>query len=123
MINVLKTFLFLAILTGLLLLIGAALGGSDGLTIALILAAVMNLGSYWFSDKLALAMAGAHVVSEQEAPELYQIVGEVADAARLPMPRVYVVNSGSPNAFATGRDPNHAAVAVTSWPTCAIAIP
>lgn len=114
MLNILKTGLLLAALTGLLLLVGDALGGTSGLTIALILAAVMNLGSYWFSDKIALAMVGAHAVSVQEAPELYQIVAEVAAQADLPMPRVYIVNTASPNAFATGRDPKHAAVAVTA---------
>jgi heat shock protein HtpX len=110
----LKTAFLLAALTGLLLLIGDWWAGPSGLTIALILALVMNFVSYWFSDKIALSMAGAREVSEQEAPDLYRVVARVAAEARLPMPRVYVVDNASPNAFATGRDPSHAAVAVTT---------
>lgn len=114
MLNTLKTFLLLAGLTILLLVIGEALGGSTGLLLALVLAAVMNFGSYWFSDKIVLSMAGAHPVSPEEAPELYQLVSRVASEANLPTPRVFIVDTASPNAFATGRDPQHAAVAVTS---------
>jgi heat shock protein HtpX len=110
----LKTVVLLAALTGLLLVAGEAIGGSGGLTAALIVAFLMNVVSYWFSDKLALSMVGARAVSEQEAPELYQIVARVASEAQLPMPRVYIVDTPSPNAFATGRDPSHAAVAVTT---------
>jgi heat shock protein HtpX len=81
---------------------------------ALVLAAIMNFGSYWFSDKIALSMSGAHEVSPSEAPELYRIVDQVAQEASVPRPRVYIIESDSPNAFATGRDPEHAAVAVTT---------
>src|SRR5579884_4318127 len=112
--NVFKTAVLLAALTGLLLLIGDWWAGPSGLIIALIIALVMNFVSYWFSDKIALSMAGAREVSEQEAPQLYQVVARVAAQARMPMPRVYVVENASPNAFATGRDPSHAAVAVTT---------
>lgn len=112
--NAIKTALLLAGLTALLLVVGEAIGGTTGLTIALVLAIIMNGFSYWFSDKLALAMTGARPVSREEAPQLYEIVAEVAAKAGLPMPRVYIVPNSSPNAFATGRDPGHAAVAVTS---------
>jgi heat shock protein HtpX len=112
--NTLKTFILLAGLTALLLAIGSALGGRSGLMIALVFAAVMNFVGYWFSDKIALAMSGAHPVSEAEAPQLYQMVRELCLRAQLPMPRLYVIPSDTPNAFATGRNPEHAAVAVTS---------
>ncbi len=112
--NAVKTTLLLGLLTGLLLVIGQYLGGSQGLTIALVVAAVMNFGSYWFSDRLVLAMYRAREVRDQDAPELLRIVRELAAAAQMPVPRVYVVPSPSPNAFATGRSPQHAAVAVTA---------
>jgi heat shock protein HtpX len=112
--NAIRTALLLGALTGLLLVAGYLIGGQGGLTIALILAFGMNFISYWFSDKIALSMAGAREVSPEEAPELHSIVSRVALMAGLPKPRVYVVNNASPNAFATGRDPNHAAVAVTT---------
>jgi heat shock protein HtpX len=112
--NTLKTFILLAGLTALLLAIGSALGGRNGLMIALVFAAIMNFVSYWFSDKIALAMSGAQPVSESEAPQLYQMVRELCLRAELPMPRLYVIPSDTPNAFATGRNPEHAAVAVTS---------
>lgn len=112
--NAIKTALLLGALTGLLLLAGDLLGGQGGLTIALIFALGMNFVSYWFSDKIALSMTGAREVSPDEAPELHGIVARVALMAGLPKPRVYIVNSPSPNAFATGRDPNHAAVAATT---------
>src|SRR5262245_1136100 len=111
--NTLKTTLLLGLMTGLLLWIGQALGGSQGLVIALIFAALMNLGSWWFSDRIVLRMYGARELSESDAPELYSIVHELAVAAGMPMPRLYMVPSDSPNAFATGRSPSHAAVAVT----------
>src|SRR5579884_3605759 len=113
MTNTLKTAMLLAGLTALLLVVGQILGGSGGMTIALILALGMNAISYWYSDKIALSMAGAHEVSPDEAPQLHAIVENVASLAGLPKPRVYVVETPSPNAFATGRDPKHAAVAVT----------
>src|SRR5262245_45668712 len=111
--NYLKTTLLLATLSGLLLLIGGQFFGPQGLTIALVLAALMNLGAYFWSDKLALREAGARPVSERDAPELYAIVRGLAARAEIPMPRLYVSPSPQPNAFATGRNPEHAAVAVT----------
>ncbi len=112
--NTLKTFLFLAALTALFVVVGGAIGGRGGATLALILAGVMNFFAYWFSDKVALAMSGARPVSEQEAPELHAIVAKLAAQAGLPKPRVYIIPSETPNAFATGRNPEHAAVAVTA---------
>ncbi len=112
--NTLKTFLFLAALTALFVVVGGAIGGRGGATLALILAGVMNFFAYWFSDKVALAMSGARPVSEQEAPELHAIVAKLAAKAGLPKPRVYLIPSETPNAFATGRNPEHAAVAVTA---------
>jgi heat shock protein HtpX len=111
--NALKTTLLLGLLTGLVLWIGQYFGGSQGLVIALVFAAVMNLGSYWFSDRIVLAMYGARPLSEENAPDLFRVVRELAAAAQMPMPRVYLISSDSPNAFATGRSPEHAAVAVT----------
>ena len=110
----LKTTLLLASLTGLLVAMGYALGGPNVALIALIFAGIMNFVAYFFSDKLALSMAGAREVSQQEAPELYGIVREVAQLSNMPMPKVYIVENESPNAFATGRDPNHAVVAATT---------
>jgi heat shock protein HtpX len=111
--NTIKTVGLLTILT-LLLVFGARLFfGTDAVPIALGLALVMNLGTWWFSDKIALSFAGAKPVSEAEAPELYRIVGRVAQMAALPVPRLYVIDQPAPNAFATGRDPQHAVVAVT----------
>ncbi len=113
MANTFKTFLLLAALTALFMFLGQALGGKGGAIIALILAGVMNFFAYWFSDKVALAMAGARPVSPAEAPELHQLVGKLATQAGIPKPRVYVIPQATPNAFATGRNPEHAAVAVT----------
>jgi heat shock protein HtpX len=111
--NYLKTTLLLAGLSGLLLLVGQLLGGRSGLTIALVLAVALNAGSYFFSDKLALAATGARPVSEAEAPWLYAMVRDLAARMNIPMPRLYLSPSPQPNAFATGRSPRHAAVAVT----------
>ncbi|MFB3925208.1 MAG: zinc metalloprotease HtpX [Syntrophales bacterium] len=111
--NTIKTGLLLGILTGLLMLIGGYFGGKQGVVIAFIFAAVMNFASYWFSDKIVLKMYQASEVSERDYPELYSIVRNLALRAGLPMPKVYVIPSESPNAFATGRDENHAVVAVT----------
>lgn len=108
-----KTVLLLGALTGLILLIGDLVGGRQGLIMAFLFAVVMNFGSYWFSDKLALWSAGAQEVSEGEAPELYRIIRSLCQRAGLPMPRVCIAPEEAPNAFATGRDPQHAAVAVT----------
>jgi len=112
--NTLKTVALLAALTALFLFVGRLIGGSGGMFFALILSLLMNMGAYWFSDKIALAMAGAKEVSYEEAPELHRLVEQLAAHARLPKPRIYVINNPSPNAFATGRDPKHAAVAVTT---------
>ncbi|MCI0418346.1 MAG: zinc metalloprotease HtpX [Acidobacteria bacterium] len=112
--NTLKTFILLAGLTALLMAIGNAVGGRNGLMIALVFAGLMNFVGYWFSDKIALAMSGAQPVSESEAPDLYRMVRELCRRAELPMPRLYVIPSATPNAFATGRNPQHSAVAVTS---------
>jgi heat shock protein HtpX len=112
--NLFKTTILLGLLTGLFLLIGQALGGKQGMMMAFVFAAVMNLGAYWFSDKIILRMYNAKEVKSNEAPELYSIVKELAVKASLPMPKVYIVQDETPNAFATGRNPQHAAVAVTT---------
>jgi hypothetical protein len=112
--NGLKTALLLGGLTGILLLIGYAFGGEAGLVMGFGLAAVMNIGAYWFSDRIALRMAGAREVSEQQAPQIHALVEEVARASGLPKPRVAIIESDAPNAFATGRDPRNALVAVTT---------
>jgi heat shock protein HtpX len=109
----LRTTILLASLTGLLVVIGALIGGPDTALLFLIGAGVLNLGAYWFSDRIALAMARAKPISEQEAPRLYEIVRELATRADLPMPRLYMIPQDQPNAFATGRSPKHSAVAVT----------
>ena len=111
--NNLKTTILLAGLTGLLLAIGQLWAGQRGLMFALVLAAVMNLGSYFFSDKLAIAMSGAKPVAREQAPRLYQIVERLAAKANIPVPKIYFMPTDSPNAFATGRNPSHASVAVT----------
>jgi heat shock protein HtpX len=113
MANLMKTGVLLAALTVLLVLIGGALGGQNGMVMAFVLAMVMNLGSYWFSDKIVLAMYRAQPVDEATAPGLYRIVRTLATRAGMPMPRVYVIPGEAPNAFATGRNPQHAAIAVT----------
>jgi heat shock protein HtpX len=112
--NYMKTALLLASLTAFFLAMGYLLGGRGGLMIAFVVALGMNLFAYWNSDKMVLRMAGAQEVGPQEAPELYGIVRELAGRAGLPMPRVYVIDEDQPNAFATGRSPEHAAVAVNS---------
>ena len=111
--NTIKTGLLLGALTGLLMLIGGYFGGKGGIVIAFIFAMVMNFGAYWFSDKLILKMYSAQEVSVNEAPQLYAMVKDLALRAGLPMPKVYIVPGDTPNAFATGRDENHAVVAVT----------
>ena len=111
--NRLKTVVLLGCLTGLLLFAGGALGGRGGLLIALVFAVLINFASYWFSDKVILWMYGAREIKEHENPRLHGIVREVARLAGVPMPRVCIIPSNSPNAFATGRSPGHAAVAVT----------
>src|SRR5262244_2228898 len=111
--NVFKTGLLLAVLTVMLVLIGGAVGGRQGMLIAFIVAVVMNFVSYWFSDKMVLAAYGAQPIEEAAAPRLYAIVHRLATRAGIPMPRVYIIPSETPNAFATGRNPEHAVVAVT----------
>ena len=111
--NTFKTFILLAGLTVLLLLIGQALGGRSGLYFALVMALIMNMVGYWFSDKIALAMSGAKEVSANEVPDLHQMVERLAVQAGLPKPRVYIIPQDTPNAFATGRNPEHSAVALT----------
>jgi len=111
--NTWKTFILLAGLTALLLFFGQAFGGRSGLYFALFMALIMNMVGYWFSDKIALAMTGAQEVSVQEAPDLHRLVERLAMQAGIPKPRVYIIPQDTPNAFATGRNPEHAAVAVT----------
>jgi heat shock protein HtpX len=111
--NALKTTLLLGLLTGFLLFIGDYFGGQNGLVIALLIAGVMNFVSYFFSDKLALAMYRAQPVTREQLPRVYQIVERLTQKIGLPMPKIYVIPSESPNAFATGRNPQHASVAVT----------
>jgi heat shock protein HtpX len=112
-INRTKSMLLLAALTALFLWIGSALGGRGGLAISLLLAGAMNVGAYWFSDRIVLRMYGAREVGRDEAPGLYGMVQQLAMRAELPMPRVYTIPEAAPNAFATGRKPRHASVAVT----------
>ncbi|TMK73625.1 MAG: protease HtpX [Actinobacteria bacterium] len=109
-----RTVILMAALGGLLVVIGYAIGGIKIASVFLVIALVMNFVAYWFSDKIAIASAGAKPVSESDAPRLYQMVRELTTRAGLPMPRLYVIPSDQPNAFATGRNPKHAAVAVTS---------
>src|SRR5207253_610100 len=111
--NGLKTAALLGLLSALIVLVGYWLGGSTGLVIAVVLSLGVNAVSYFFSDKIALRAMGAREVSEAQAPQLYAIVRELATSARQPMPRLYVSPTAQPNAFATGRNPQHAAVAVT----------
>ncbi|MGH9359494.1 MAG: zinc metalloprotease HtpX [Candidatus Acidiferrales bacterium] len=111
--NNLKTTVLLAGLTGILLAIGQLWGGREGLTFALIIAAAMSFGSYFFSDKIALAASNAQPISREEGPRLYAIVERLAAKANIPPPKIYMIPTDSPNAFATGRNPNHASVAVT----------
>jgi heat shock protein HtpX len=108
-----KTGVLLAALTVLVVLIGGAIGGQNGMVMAFFLAMVMNFGSYWFSDRIVLAMYRAQPVDEATAPGLYRIVRTLATRAGMPMPRVYIIPGETPNAFATGRNPQHAAIAVT----------
>src|SRR3989441_7572032 len=111
--NVFKTGLLLAVLTVMLILLGGALGGRQGMFVAFFAALAMNSVSYWFSDKIVLAAYGAKPIDEAAAPRLYAIVHRLATRAGIPMPRVYLIPSETPNAFATGRNPEHAVVAVT----------
>jgi heat shock protein HtpX len=111
--NTIKTAFFLGLLSALILVVGGALGGRGGVIIALGLAAAMNFFSYWFSDRIVLAMHRAKPITRQEAPQLYEILERLTARAGSPMPKVYILPEEAPNAFATGRNPGHAAVAVT----------
>ncbi|MFZ9391353.1 MAG: zinc metalloprotease HtpX [Burkholderiaceae bacterium] len=114
MFNWLKTAVLMAAIVALFGVIGASLGGQSGMLLALGFALLMNVGAYWFSDKLVLRMYNAQQVDGSTAPELFNMVQELADRAGLPMPRVYIIDDQAPNAFATGRNPEHAAVAATT---------
>ena len=111
--NRVKTIMLLAMLTALFLFVGQALGGQTGFLIALVFAGLMNFASYWWSDKIVLRMYGAQPVTEDEAPELFNVVGKLAERGAMPMPKVYIIPEDAPNAFATGRNPENAAIAVT----------
>jgi len=111
--NWFKTTLLLGLMTALIVWIGHLFGGQKGMVFAFILAMGMNFFSYWYSDKIVLRMYRAREVSPQENPQIYQIVGQIAENASLPMPRIYIIPDASPNAFATGRNPEHAVVVVT----------
>ena len=112
--NRLKTMVLLVTLSLILVWAGGRLWRETGMTMAFIFAGGMNLFAYWFSDKIVLKMYGAREVAESEAPELYGIVRRLAQKAEIPMPKVYMIDADQPNAFATGRNPKHAAVAVTT---------
>ncbi|NUA27355.1 zinc metalloprotease HtpX [Cupriavidus basilensis] len=114
MFNWVKTFMLMAAITALFIVIGGMIGGRSGMMFALIMALGMNFFSYWFSDKMVLRMYNAQEVDASTAPQFYGMVQELAQRAQLPMPRVYLINEDAPNAFATGRDPEHAAVAATT---------
>jgi len=111
--NVLKTGILLGVLTALFIVIGGAVGGQNGMVVAFLIAVAMNAVSYWFSDQIVLRMYRAQPISESQAPAVYAIVRRLATRAQIPMPRIYLIPSETPNAFATGRNPSHAAVAVT----------
>ena len=114
MFNLLKTAVLMAAITALFMALGAAIGGQQGMLVALVVAVGMNFFSYWFSDKLVLKMYKAREVDESSAPQFYRMVQELAQRAGLPMPRVYLIEENAPNAFATGRNPANAAVAATT---------
>ena len=114
MFNLMKTAILMAAITALFMAIGSVLGGGQGMMLALVVALGMNFFSYWFSDKLVLKMYNAKEVDETSAPQFYRMVRELAQRAQLPMPKVYLIEEDAPNAFATGRNPDHAAVAATT---------
>ncbi|MDR3271039.1 MAG: zinc metalloprotease HtpX [Peptococcaceae bacterium] len=111
--NQLKTAVLMALLTVIVILIGRALGGSSGMMMAFILALIMNFGSYWFSDKIALRMTQSIPLTREQSPQLFDLVDRLAQNADIPLPRIYLTKSPQPNAFATGRNPAHAVIAVT----------
>jgi heat shock protein HtpX len=112
--NAVKTVFLMTLMMVLFLFVGYLLGGNTGMTIALVFSLIMNFGSYWFSDKIVLSMYRAKEVNRESAPKFYDMVERLARQANLPMPKVYLINDPTPNAFATGRNPNHAAVAATT---------
>ncbi len=112
--NAIKTVFLMALMMALFLLVGYAIGGNSGMTIAFIFSIAMNFGSYWFSDKIVLSMYRAKQITRAEAPKFYDMVERLAQNANLPMPKVYIINDPTPNAFATGRNPQNAAVAATT---------
>lgn len=114
MMNGIKTAMLMTLMMGLFIFVGSILGGEQGMIIAFVFALLLNFGSYWFSDKIVLKMYRAQEVTQSQAPELYNAVERLASEAELPMPKVYIMNNPTPNAFATGRNPDNAAVAVTS---------
>lgn len=114
MFNWMKTFMLMAGITGLFVVLGGMFGGQQGMVMALLFAGAMNLFSYWFSDTMVLKMYNAQEVDAQSAPQFYGLVAELAQRANLPMPKVYIIQEDAPNAFATGRNPHHAAVAATT---------
>ena len=114
MFNLMKTAILMAAITALFMAIGSIMGGRSGMMLALAVAVAMNFFSYWFSDKMVLKMYNAREVDEASAPQFYRMVRELAERAQLPMPRVYLIDEDAPNAFATGRNPEHAAVAATT---------
>ncbi|RZU00586.1 zinc metalloprotease HtpX [Rivibacter subsaxonicus] len=114
MFNIMKTAILMAAITALFMALGSMLGGRQGMMLALMVAVGMNFFSYWFSDKLVLKMYNAQQVDETTAPQFYRMVAELAQKAELPMPKVYLINEDAPNAFATGRNPQNAAVAATT---------
>ena len=112
--NAVKTVFLMTLMMVLFLFVGYLLGGNTGMTIALVFSLLMNFGSYWFSDKIVLKMYRAKEVNRESAPKFYDMIESLAKQANLPMPKVYLINDPTPNAFATGRNPNHAAVAATT---------
>lgn len=112
--NAIKTVFLMSLMMALFLLVGYAIGGNSGMTIALIFSIIMNFGSYWFSDKIVLSMYRAKQITRAEAPKFYDMIERLAQSANLPMPKVYIINDPTPNAFATGRNPQNAAVAATT---------
>lgn len=112
--NNFKTIILLGVLTGMFLFIGQMAGGRSGMLIALIFAAVMNMAAYWFSDKIVLKIYGAQPLSETESPDIHRMVEDLSRRAGIPKPKVYLLDEDSPNAFATGRDPQHGAVALSA---------
>jgi heat shock protein HtpX len=112
--NNLKTVILLGALTGLFLFIGGLVGGRSGMIIALVFAGILNISAYWFSDKIVLRTYGAQPLSESQAPDIHRMVEELCREADIPKPKVYVINEESPNAFATGRNPQHGAIALST---------